>query len=144
MLKIAIVSCLISFTTLAHAGDAFKLLQSDKHAAAIIAYLESVDIAGVEASPFVEYQRSEELVAALARYAALMEETIYQGREELYQAGKGSAVGFAALLDAKIRHQMAMGAVQTLKPEHFLAEVSGSEASAPVKPLLAGVAAATE
>ncbi|MDQ8185086.1 hypothetical protein [Pelagicoccus sp. SDUM812002] len=139
MPKIAAILLLLSLTSLAQAGDTFKLLLSDKHAGAIIAYLDSVDIESVEAKPFAEFQPSEKLVAALARYASLMEETIYQQREQLIQGGSGAAANFADLLDAKIRYQIALNAIQEMKPEHFLATVTESEPLPKEKPILAEV-----
>ncbi len=130
MQKIVAILCFVSFAALANAGESIKLLLSDVHAEALVSYLQSKDVTVSQADPFVEIRRSDELLIALASYANLMEEAIYDKRASIWDGRSPSADeagvsrNFQDLLNAKIGHQLAVDAIKQLAPDFAAADQS--------------------
>ncbi len=77
----------------AQAADTIKFLKSDRNAGAVVSYLERLGIEAERSVLFVEFERSEELVAGLSKYAALMEMRMAQALENIRNAQVTNAGG---------------------------------------------------
>ncbi|MDQ8198536.1 hypothetical protein QEH56_10275 [Pelagicoccus enzymogenes] len=140
MQKAALILCFLWFAAFAQAGESLKLLNSDVHAESLIRFLKSSQVASSDASPFVEFHRSERLLLALVKYADEMEAIVYQKREAVWNLRNTDAQkDLAGLQAAKIRHQLAVNAIKQLNPS-FAGEGNAAPVESSVKTLIAGVA----
>ena len=125
-----LVACIVlNFTS--YAAETFQFLLVNGHSEELVDYLETAGIEITRAAPFARVENSDELVKHLGEFAQIQQDRIIEARDSFWNVANSASSGDGAyqrnyyeLRDAKIRHQLALQALESCVPEIAAVEFS--------------------
>lgn len=134
MKKSLILLASIFLISTSYSAESFRLLLDNAHSEELIEYLEEAGIQVERANPFAQIETSESVAKHLGEFAHMQHQQIVQARESYWnEAAAGTAdekkylKNYYKLRDAKIRHRLALQALEHCTPEIAAVGLSNQE-----------------